>query len=55
MTLNDVYDQTSACLQLVWSDRYDITLTIGQIRWQGMYGVQTQGCLYVQQRQLWAT
>ena len=36
MSLADVYYQTSACLQLVWTKQVDLRLKIHQIRWQGM-------------------
>ena len=44
MSLADVYYQTSACLQLVWTSGADLTLKFHQILWQGMYALQTQGC-----------
>ena len=44
MTLANVYSQTSAHLQLLWSDGVDLTLKIDQIRWQAMYRLQTHGC-----------
>ena len=55
MSLADVYYQTSACMELVWTNSVDLTLKFHQILWQGMYGLQTHGCLYVHLRQLWAT
>ena len=55
MTLADVYYQTSAYLELVWTDRVDLTLNIDHIRWQGIRRLQTQGCQDVHLWQLWAT
>ena len=43
MTLADVYYHPSAYLDLVWTDRVDLTLNIDQIRWQGIRRLQTQG------------
>ena len=44
MTLADFHYQTSACLELVRTDRVDLALKFYQIRWQGMLRLQTQGC-----------
>ena len=41
MSLADVYYQISASVELLSLDGADLTLDTDQIRWQGMYGLQT--------------